>query len=547
MTAATLTGLAATQSVTAQTVTTASTAAACGPTWTGTATAPDAVGQTSELLAVTRIPGGPAWAVGDTKPGGIALIEEQTPSGWVRVPSHAPGGSTLEGVAAYSASDIWAVGALGSQIGPTGTVIPAGTLIEHWNGSAWTVVKGPDVRGGLLDAVTVLSPDDAWAVGSSGTMAFPVHNTLIEHWNGTAWSVVPNPDHPHYVENQLTAIAASSPSSIWAVGNSNPSALAEYWDGTDWRLITVADGPQVTLNSLALISRTDAWAAGQLRSNGVQGEHWNGSAWQTFSLGPESNVIIVTGMAAAGPRDIWAVGPPAGFNPQFAPQNFNGATWRPASLAPLPGASWANAVTILPGGGALAVGATGPITTGQRVMHGEAWAVCPAQVTPAAFAPAAVTDPDWLTVYWRSAGRTALALRDGSGLGLIRSAPLPPGATYSYRFYAAGTFPVTEASGSARQEVSVPLHVLPAATGTTGTRFLLTWAARAAPYGYVYDIQVKAPGQASFVPFRTNVSYTDAKFTPTQAGTYEFEARLRKYATGAHSGWSPPLSVAVTG
>src|SRR2546429_116361 len=62
-----------------------------------------------------------------------------TSCGWSVVPS--PNGSSssgLSGVAVVSASDIWAVGSSGSQRSG------AQTLIEHWNGSSWSVVTSPN-------------------------------------------------------------------------------------------------------------------------------------------------------------------------------------------------------------------------------------------------------------------------------------------------------------------------------------------------------------------------------------------------------------------
>jgi hypothetical protein len=537
--ATTLIGLAATQAVTAQTVTAPRvTAPACGPTWSVTATAPDAKGQTSDLLSVARAADGTVWAVGEAQAGASALIEQQTPSGWVRVPSHAPASSVLASVAADSAGDVWAVGTIGTQ------KAPVSTLIERWNGTSWAVVKSPDVKGGFLDGVTVLSPDDAWAVGTRATRTIS-QATLTEHWNGTAWTVVPSPTNPRYIQNQFTAVAALSAHSVWAVGEVAPGAVAAYWDGTDWRIVGMADPQNMTVGSLAVISPSNIWSVGRGLTTGLTGEHWNGRTWQLFTMAPTQYSANPNAVAADGARDVWvAGGPTVVWNAVF--ENYNGGIWRTAVTPELPDPSDANAVTTLPGGGALAVGLLNQAGVSDSIIpQGEAWEVCPVQFTGTSFSPAAATDPDWLTTYWRSAGHAALALRDASGLGLFRSAPLAPGATYSYRYYASGTYPV--AAGSARGEVSVPVHVLPAATGQTGTRFLLTWAARVAPYGYVYDVQEKAPGQASFEPFRSNVSYIDAKFTPAQAGIYQFEARLRRSATGAHSGWSPPLSVTVTG
>src|SRR5438128_11158004 len=54
---------------------------------------------------------------------------------WSVVPS--PSGGSLRGVAAVSDSAVWAVRTIATQLNTTQTVI------EHCNGSIWSVVKGP--------------------------------------------------------------------------------------------------------------------------------------------------------------------------------------------------------------------------------------------------------------------------------------------------------------------------------------------------------------------------------------------------------------------
>jgi hypothetical protein len=55
------------------------------------------------------------------------------------------------------------------------------TLIEHWNGTAWTVQQSPNPGGSShyddLHGVAAISAGDAWAVGSYGNAG----RTLIEH------------------------------------------------------------------------------------------------------------------------------------------------------------------------------------------------------------------------------------------------------------------------------------------------------------------------------------------------------------------------------
>jgi hypothetical protein len=45
--------------------------------------------------------------------------------------------------------------------------------------------------------------------------------TLVEHWNGTAWTQVPSPNPSG--DNELDGVAATSASNAWAVGFYSPS------------------------------------------------------------------------------------------------------------------------------------------------------------------------------------------------------------------------------------------------------------------------------------------------------------------------------------
>src|SRR5438067_2985569 len=132
---------------------------------------------------------------------------------WSVVPS--PNGSStsgLSGVAVVSASDIWAVGSSGNQRSG------GQTLIEHWNGSSWSVVTSanPGSIYNTLYGVTAISATNVWAVGYYVNTT-GVTQTLIEHWNGTSWSVVKSPS-PATGNNELFSVSAASASSIWAVG-----------------------------------------------------------------------------------------------------------------------------------------------------------------------------------------------------------------------------------------------------------------------------------------------------------------------------------------
>jgi hypothetical protein len=84
----------------------------------------------------------------------------------------------------------------------------------------------------------VNSPTDVWAVGDQG-VTDSSSSTLIEHWNGTAWSIVPSPSPGS--DSDLTGVTTSNAANdVWAVGYYDPTGTAQgqtltlNWNGTTW-------------------------------------------------------------------------------------------------------------------------------------------------------------------------------------------------------------------------------------------------------------------------------------------------------------------------
>jgi hypothetical protein len=141
----------------------------------------------------------------------------------------------LNGVTAVSANDVWAVGT-----GEVNGIID--TQVLRWNGTAWQVVASPNVTGvnaNQLNQITVVSPDDIWAVGYWAVLDVQ-YSTLTEHWNGTKWSVVTVPV-PEATYSNLIGLAGISATDVWAVGSYQPSGgdwnpLYEHWNGQSWTI-----------------------------------------------------------------------------------------------------------------------------------------------------------------------------------------------------------------------------------------------------------------------------------------------------------------------
>jgi hypothetical protein len=202
-------------------------------------------GQQPSIYGMTTVSANDIWAVGTmlvNNDGLEALFEHWDGSAWTAKTGAFHG--FFRAVSADASNDIWAVGYSGNV-----------TFSEHYDGTSWTLVRTPDVGSGpnSLGGVVALAPNDVWAVGYSTATVKPPPNqydvpteTLIEHFDGTNWSVVPSPNvgpNSQYQSNRLLGVTAVSPSDIWAfgsyfaaTGSENQMTLLLHWDGTSWSL-----------------------------------------------------------------------------------------------------------------------------------------------------------------------------------------------------------------------------------------------------------------------------------------------------------------------
>jgi hypothetical protein len=77
----------------------------------------------------------------------------------------------------------------------------------------------PGTEDNELAEVAALAANDVWAVGNTEDMG-GFNRTLVEHWNGTAWSVISSPNASNY-SNYLNSITAAGPNELLAVGRSD--------------------------------------------------------------------------------------------------------------------------------------------------------------------------------------------------------------------------------------------------------------------------------------------------------------------------------------
>ncbi|MFZ0666627.1 MAG: hypothetical protein WAM97_12810 [Acidimicrobiales bacterium] len=290
-----------------------------------------------------------AWAVGTTTNSHAVnqpLAEHWNGTTWSVVTLPLPVGqtsATLSGVDDLSPTDAWAVGSFNSS--------QSLTLIEHWNGTSWSVVPSPNPVTGTpgdgdeLTAIAGTGPNDLWAAGSD-TLADSGGGEiqlLFEHFNGTSWTGATSPaDDGGGVASAITAI---SPDDFWAVGSfsgGGSNDLAAQWNGIKWSIATV---PNITtsstggLNHLTGISADgpdDVWASGYAADTSnsnfnVPGLlHWNGATWTAAkvpNLGGEGSLLLA--VQVLSPNDAWSVGQTQSLNGKITTltQQFNGKKW----------------------------------------------------------------------------------------------------------------------------------------------------------------------------------------------------------------------------
>jgi len=341
---------------------------------------PDAQGNT--LNAVTAVSTSDAWAVGYKHDNNLndsrTLALHWNGSNWATVSTPNPGstpncrnsntGNVLNSVAAVSSNDVWAVG---FSFTCTALLRP---MILHWDGSSWKAVPSPKLRtndNSALNGVIALASDNVFAVGfqpaSNGAVL-----TLVEHWDGTAWTVMPSPSPT--TGNVLSAVSANSATDIWAVGTRTDQAttsiqtLVEHFDGTTWKVVPspnpLPKSPlnQNVLTSVAATSATDVTAAGLLNDANNQRvltlvEHWDGSKWSVISTPNQSTAAgaanAFRGVAAVSGSDVYAFGffEDAATNGQDKTlvEHFDGTAWSIIASPTRDTSQQLNGAFVLPG------------------------------------------------------------------------------------------------------------------------------------------------------------------------------------------------------
>jgi len=172
------------------------------------------------LADVSALATNDVWAIG-TKFSftngyqGLAMHWNGTRWSEIPMPLSESGYTFLRALTAISPTDIWAVGVAGAN--------PVKPVTVHWDGIAWTYITNPllNTDYAFLNSITALASNDVWAAGyitdRNGT-----DRTLVEHWDGNAWTRIAVPEM-RQAYNELWAIAPDQAGGLWTVGSFQPT------------------------------------------------------------------------------------------------------------------------------------------------------------------------------------------------------------------------------------------------------------------------------------------------------------------------------------
>jgi hypothetical protein len=330
-------------------------------------------------------PAAPAGTIGQAEPT------------WVEVSSpNRPGSNELHGADGADPSHVWAVGrTVDFDVNPA----TYRSVILRWDGTRWSTDPHPRfARNHALRGVAAGSADDAWAVGTR-QLASGGLLTLVEHWDGADWTTVasPNPNPTGLNELAGVAVVPSSPQTVWAVGSySKPNAnfgtlkLILRRTGGGWQVLpspTVT--PEDHLEAVDATGPGDAWAVGWGSTSPFGGTavgialRWNGTGWATVPI-PQPSPMMLFGVAALAPDDVWAVGHTYLGGPHWIPLalHWDGARWSRTTLPAFPGGGQLRDVVALSPTDIYAVGLDGEGFNARTLVlrwNGSTWTK---QVTP---------------------------------------------------------------------------------------------------------------------------------------------------------------------
>jgi hypothetical protein len=276
-----------------------------------------------------------AIAVSATVGLGVPGAGAASTPGW-RFAEVYPQSQGLDSVSASSASNAWAVGA----IGPADPSCIDCLFTSHWNGKSWQTIpqpnglEGPDIYvGGAFVAAT--SRASAWVFADRESDDSGASRVAAVEWTGRSWSTVHYFAGPAYVFSAI----ASGPDDVWGFGGTGKNYQTPWvvhYNGKTWSRVSMPVIPAATSGSAAAGDWGIADVVPQPKT-GPAAEllHWSKGAWKRVLLPkitvPKGLRLLPYEVVAVTPADVYAsvtVGPLAGPGPATSILlHWNGKRW----------------------------------------------------------------------------------------------------------------------------------------------------------------------------------------------------------------------------
>lgn len=187
----------------------------------------------------------------------------------------------LRGISGSAKNDVWVVG--------------DSDFIEHYDGTTWTRTLAPVTAPVDFLAVSVLGPNEAWAVG---------YDTVLRY-DGTDWRLPPE------FRADVFRSVWSAAHAVWISGTNE----IVRFDSGNWTDVPLMDGRAIT--SVWGRPNGGAWVAGR---DGLLAS-WAEGAWKLEQVANQSVTTSYHGLWGNSDDDVWAVGE------KGAIAHFDGKSW----------------------------------------------------------------------------------------------------------------------------------------------------------------------------------------------------------------------------
>jgi hypothetical protein len=206
------------------------------------------------------------------------LVERWDTSGWSE--------QSTPAVTNAADANLFAVSCTSSTCTAVGNFDDGGTgvgesLVEHWDGTAWSIEPTPSPGGATqtyLRGVSCASPTACTAVGEYNDPA-GIELTLADGLNNGAASIelTPNPSGP--TRSTLTGVSCASTTTCVAVGTGNTVPLVETWNRGNWSMLSTGVPTIAELAAVSCVSPIACTAVG-----GQEAARWNGRRWSVQQI-----------------------------------------------------------------------------------------------------------------------------------------------------------------------------------------------------------------------------------------------------------------------